>query len=240
MGQQLDSANRAGILNAFSDAATSAAPRYFIDGAGGQVHPANFSQLKADEDTWNVFWARPETQKLARRVDYLFKCYFPRLHSLYTNVLADLCKNDPDLDPNFEGCCFAASTLNFEHAVSVPHRDSKNLVCGECAVHSEGSFDHKKGGHLILWDLKLIVEFPPGCTALFPSALLRHSNASIQASESCHSMTFYSASGLFRWRHNNYMSDKDFLAGAPREQLGKWNEHRDNLWQTGLDLLQSL
>ncbi|KAJ3730305.1 hypothetical protein C8R42DRAFT_568963 [Lentinula raphanica] len=216
------------------------AKSFGISFGGGQVHPANFTQLKADEEAWNDFRAQPETQKLARRVDYLFKCYFPRLHSLYTNVLADLCKGDSNLDPNFKGCCFAASTLNFERAVSVPHRDSKNLVCGECAVHSEGSFDYKKGGHLVLWDLKLIVEFPPGCTAIFPSALFRHSNTSIQPKESRHSMTFYSASSLFRWRHNSYMSDKDFLAGAPREELVKWNEHRDNLWKTGLDLLKGL
>ncbi|KAJ3817837.1 hypothetical protein EV361DRAFT_788150, partial [Lentinula raphanica] len=101
-----------------------------------------------------------------------------------------------------------------------------------------GSFDYKKGGHLVLWDLKLVIEFPPGSTAIFPSALLKHSNTSIQPSERRYSMTFYSASGLFRWRHNNYMSDKDILSGAPKDVLSKWREHRENLWRTGLDLLK--
>ncbi|KAJ3717010.1 hypothetical protein C8R42DRAFT_697784 [Lentinula raphanica] len=202
-----------------------------ISFGGGQVYPANFSQTKTDDKAWNKFRATPEAQMLARRVDYLLKCYYPRIHSLYTNVLTDLCKADPTLDPNFPGCCFAASTLNFERA---------NLICGECGIHSEGNFDYTKGGHLILWDLKLIVEFPPGCTALIPSALLRHSNTTIRRTETRYSMTFFTASGLFRWRHNNFMSDKDFLAGAPREQVTKWNEHRDNLWKTALDLLQGL
>ncbi|KAJ3965394.1 hypothetical protein EV361DRAFT_810771 [Lentinula raphanica] len=219
--------------------------RYFaksfgISFGGGQVHPANFSQSKADGAAWDRFRGTPEVEKLARWVDYLLRCYYPHVHSLYSNVLADLCKSDPELERNFPGCCFAASTLNFERAVSVPHRDAKNLICGECAVHSEGYFDYKRGGHLILWDLKLIVEFPPGCTAIFPSALLRHSNTTIQADERRYSMTFFSASGLFRWRHNNYMSDKDFLAGASREQRVKWKEHRDNLWKTGLELLKGL
>ncbi|KAJ3720462.1 hypothetical protein F5878DRAFT_652030 [Lentinula raphanica] len=216
--------------------------RYFaksfgISFGGGQAHPANFSQTKTDEKAWNQFRSTPETQKLARRVDYLLKYHYPRLHSLYTNVLADLCESDVDLQPNFDGCCFAASTLNFERAVSIPHRDSKNLTCGECGgVHSEGSFDYRKDGHLILWDLRLIIKLPPGCTALLPSALLRHFNTTIHCKETRYSMTFYIASGLFRWRHNK---TKTFFLG-PQEQLAEWNDHRDNPWKTGLDLLRSL
>ncbi|KAJ3771928.1 hypothetical protein FB446DRAFT_644394 [Lentinula raphanica] len=190
------------------------------------------------------------TKMLARRVDCrsplsvekltysfstdLLKCYYPRIHSLYTNVLTDLCKADPMLDPNFTGCCFAASTLNFERAVSVPHRDSKNLICGECGIHSEGTFDYTKGGHLILWDLKLIVEFPPGCTALIPSALLRHSNTTIGRTQSSRPLVYFVGDTLISCR------TKTFLQLPPESSSPSGNEHRDNLWKTGLDLLQGL
>ncbi|KAJ7620521.1 hypothetical protein DFH06DRAFT_1010638, partial [Mycena polygramma] len=39
-------------------------------------------------------------------------------------------------------------------------------------------FDPNLGGHLILWDLNLVIRFPPGSSIFIPSALLRHSNVS--------------------------------------------------------------
>ncbi|KAJ7697753.1 hypothetical protein B0H14DRAFT_3529203 [Mycena olivaceomarginata] len=46
-----------------------------------------------------------------------------------------------------------------------------------------GDFDPDLGGHLILWDLRLVIRFPPGSTILLPSAIIRHSNTPIQAHE---------------------------------------------------------
>lgn len=167
-------------------------------------------------------------------------CYFPKLHNLYRNVLQDICEADPSLSLNWKECCFAASSINLGHAVTTDHHDWGNLLFGQCAVKSAGPYNHKKGGHLVLWDLKLIIEFPSGCIAFLPSAMIRHSNTSIGPSETRHSMTFFTASGLFRWRHNNFMSDKDFMAEAPTVERQAWEEHRENLWKVGLDLLSDL
>ncbi|KAJ3980561.1 hypothetical protein F5890DRAFT_1419370 [Lentinula detonsa] len=211
-----------------------------ISFGGGQQQPGNFVHSEAEEKLWDRVRNSPEIKALARRVDYLLACYFPRLHSLYTNVLSDLCQDNPSLQRNWQDCCFASSSLNFSHAVTTRHHDAHNLLFGECAVWNGGSFDYKKGGHLVIWDLKLVIEFPPGCIAFLPSAMFAHSNTSISKQDKRHSMTFFSASGLFRWRHNNYMSDKDFMAGASRAERQSWDEHRDNLWQTGLDLLSNM
>ncbi|KAJ3780021.1 hypothetical protein GGU10DRAFT_280054 [Lentinula aff. detonsa] len=207
---------------------------------GGQQRPSNFLHTNHDQSIVDEVRNTEVVKAIARRVDFLLACYFPNLHSLYTNVLQDLCKHDGNLKPNWEGCCFAAASLNFQNAVTFSHRDYLNLLFGQCAVYSAGSFNYKKGGHLILWDLRLILEFPPGCIIFFPSAMIRHSNTAIQNSETRHSLTFFSASGLFRWRHNNFMSDKDFVAGASRDERATWDEHRRNLWQTGLELLRSM
>ncbi|KAJ7624191.1 hypothetical protein B0H17DRAFT_1151319 [Mycena rosella] len=51
---------------------------------------------------------------------------------------------------------------------------------GWCSITALGDFDPNKGGHLILWDLRLAIRFPPGSTILIPSALLHHSNVAIQ------------------------------------------------------------
>jgi len=57
--------------------------------------------------------------------------------------------------------------------------DFGNLPYGWCAITSLGPFDPKRGGHLVLWDLQLVIEFPPGSTILIPSAVLQHSNIPI-------------------------------------------------------------
>ncbi|KAJ3798252.1 hypothetical protein F5050DRAFT_1580405 [Lentinula boryana] len=211
-----------------------------ISFGGGQRHPGNFLHSQKDEDAWIKFSTSEEVVNLARRIDNLLACYFPKIHTLYCNVLDDLCKENPALRRNWEGCCFGASSLNFTHAVTNKHRDFRNLLFGQCAVWSCGSFDYQKGGHLIVWDLNLVIEFPPGSVALLPSALLSHSNTAIGRHEQRHSMTFFSASGLFRWRHNNFMSDKDFCAGASHEERMKWDEHRERLWETGVELLTDM
>ncbi|KAL0567979.1 hypothetical protein V5O48_014013 [Marasmius crinis-equi] len=65
------------------------------------------------------------------------------------------------------------------HELCLPHRDSKNLAFGWCAITVLGNYNWTKGGHLVLWDLKMVIEFPPGSTIYIPSALVCHFNTSI-------------------------------------------------------------
>jgi hypothetical protein len=86
---------------------------------------------------------------------------------------------NPNLTRNFSATVsvFATATFNFgPQTVTFPHLDFVNLPWGWCTITALGDFDPNKGGHLILWDLKLIICFPPGSTILIPSALIRHSN----------------------------------------------------------------
>ncbi|KAJ7654162.1 hypothetical protein B0H17DRAFT_1214488 [Mycena rosella] len=62
-------------------------------------------------------------------------------------------------------------------------------------------------GHLVLWDLKLVIRFPPGSTILILSAILRHSNVLIQANETRYSFTQFTTAGLFCWVDNSFKSD---------------------------------
>ena len=83
--------------------------------------------------------------------------------------------------------------------VCFPHVDCANLPFGLCAVTAVGDFDPSKGGHLVLWDCKLLVEFPLGSTILILSAVLAHSNTKVAIHEKRFSFTQYAAGGLFRW-----------------------------------------
>ncbi|KAJ7800267.1 hypothetical protein B0H14DRAFT_3092679 [Mycena olivaceomarginata] len=119
---------------------------------------------------------------------------------------------------------FAACTFNFgPRAICAPHLDFANLSWGWCAITALGDFDPDLGGHLILWDLRLVIRFPPGSTILLPSAIIRHSN--------------YTAAGLFRWVRNGFKTDEDFeLSASKEEQARRDAEHgrrvynRWNIW----------
>lgn len=52
---------------------------------------------------------------------------------------------------------------------------------------------------MALWDLKLVVEFPPYSTIFIPSALLMHGNATIASDETRMTVTQYNSGGLFTW-----------------------------------------
>src|SRR6201996_4263351 len=98
----------------------------------------------------------------------------PKLFGFYQMTKATLAAWNPKLRWNFPRSVFAACTFNFGRAVTIPHLDFANLAWGWCAITALGKFDPDRGGHLILWDLKLVIRFPPGSTIFIPSALLRH------------------------------------------------------------------
>ena len=67
-----------------------------------------------------------------------------------------------------------------KQTASYPHVDVANLAQSWCSITPICSFDPKVGGHLVLKDLGLVVEFPPGTTILIPSTLITHSNTPIR------------------------------------------------------------
>jgi hypothetical protein len=106
-----------------------------------------------------------------------------------------------------------------------------------CAVTAFGDFDPKKGGHLILWECGLVIEFPPGSTILLPSATISHSNVTIGRDERRYSFTQYTAGGLFRWVENGFQKSTDFRASLSPEESAKQNEKDEQRWAWGLSLL---
>ncbi|KAJ7869744.1 hypothetical protein B0H14DRAFT_2571680 [Mycena olivaceomarginata] len=120
---------------------------------------------------------------------------------------------------NFPGSIFVAYTFNFGPcAVCASHIDFANLAWGWCAITALGDFDPDRGGHLILWDLRLVIRFPPGSTILIPSALIRHSNVPIQDYEYRGSFVQYTAGGLFRWVRNGFRTAEAWVKTASLEQ----------------------
>ncbi|KAF8145822.1 hypothetical protein K438DRAFT_1474322, partial [Mycena galopus ATCC 62051] len=135
-----------------------------------------------------------------------FSLWAPKLYSFYQQARTALELWRSSLSWNFAKTVFAGCTFNFgPHAITRPHLDFGNLSWGWCAVTALGWFDPDMGGHLILWDLRLVIRFPPGATIFIPSAIIRHSNVPIRPHEIRSSFTQYTAGGLFRWIRNGFM-----------------------------------
>lgn len=152
-----------------------------------------------------------------------------------------LYRSDPKLRANFKNSVFAALAINFSNKVdSNGHTDDGNRPDGLCAITPSGKFDHRRSGHLVLWELKLVIEFPRGSTTFILSAIVTHATLPIQQGETHHSMTQYTGGGLFRWIYNGYRSDKDWYAGATKEQLVQREQDRAERWAKGLLLFPTL
>lgn len=70
---------------------------------------------------------------------------------------------------------------------------------------SFGNYDYKKGGHLILWDLGITIEFPPHSTILIPSVLLSTATPQYRWGELWSTIMQYNSVGLFWWVTYNFM-----------------------------------
>jgi hypothetical protein len=119
----------------------------------------------------------------------------------------------------FPSSVWAAATLNCNpQSVTDDHRDQGNAAGVPCAITALGDFDPNKGGFLVLFDLKLIVRFPPGSTIMFPSGCLRHGTLDIQPGEIRYALIQYFAGGLARHVGYGFKLQKAFTeADVSRE-----------------------
>lgn len=171
--------------------------------------------------------------------------YAPRIYGYYRRRLGKLYRRHTHLRRILRGSLYPAISVNFgPSVVTLEHEDTMNLASGMCMIHSGGKYDSKRGGHLYLRQLRLVIEFPPNSTIGIPSAVLRHGNVPIQKGETRTSITQYAAGGLFRWVDNGFCSTKSLEGRDPVEaqRIGKhrWlkalkrfskvqNLHRDRL-----------
>ncbi|KAJ7080733.1 hypothetical protein B0H15DRAFT_953337 [Mycena belliarum] len=184
--------------------------------------------------------SNPAIVRMATFASAAFQLWAPRLHRYYADYQAALHQHLPLLRPNFVRSVFSAAAFNFGPSVwTFRHRDSQNLPFGWCAIQAAGPFDPTKGGHLVLWNLRLVVEFPPGALILLPSATIAHSNIPVQDGDRRISFTQFTAGGLFRFVDNGFRTEAALEAADP-EEFARLAELKGTRWKTGLDLLSTI
>ncbi|KAF8137797.1 hypothetical protein K438DRAFT_1639066 [Mycena galopus ATCC 62051] len=207
---------------------------------GGQTEPGELQQNQTNTTVTDELLEDPDIQRIVGWINLLFFLWAPKLYSFYQQARAALEKRH-SLKWNFVKTIFAACTFNFgPQAITRHHLDFGNLSWGWCAVTALGWFDPDLGGHLILWDLRLVIRFPPGSTIFIPSALIRHSNVPIRPHEIRSSFTQYTAGGLFRWIRNGFMTDKDYERTAPTSDQAARAEEAKTRWKEGMDMFSKI
>ena len=170
-----------------------------------------------------------------------FSMWAPQLFKFYSDQLGKFYSHYPDIKKNFYNSIFACCTFNFgPSTVCFCHTDPGNLPFGWCAITALGNFDSKRGGHLILWDLYLVIEFPPGATILIPSASLRHGNTAIQAGETRYSFTQYTAGGVFRWVEQGFQKTTEWWKTLSKAERAMESERGKERWAMGVGLFSKL
>ncbi|KDQ49354.1 hypothetical protein JAAARDRAFT_143588, partial [Jaapia argillacea MUCL 33604] len=180
----------------------------------------------------------PSLRRLVGFTTNAFNLYAPRLYKYYRTTLESLLQWKPTLRPYLPNSPFSACTFNFGPNVQTfIHTDPKNLLWGWCVVTALGRFNPKHGGHLILWDLNLVVEFPPVSTLFIPSAVIRHSNVLVAAGEQRLSYTQYTAGGVFRWVKYRYKSVGEVVRSIGELEVRRLNASR---WKAGIEMFSKL
>ncbi|KAL0061008.1 hypothetical protein AAF712_012181 [Marasmius tenuissimus] len=156
-----------------------------------------------------------------------FKLWGLRLYKKYKTTM-DFVYEHPKLSHparNFsDNNVFAAAAFNFGGKVrTFKHRDHLNWAFGWCAITALGKFNPNRSARLVLWELKLVIDFPSGSTVLIPSAVITHSNTRIAEGDERTSFTQYTAGAIFRWAENGGMTE-----GELKEfDLNAWLEMKD-------------
>ncbi|KAF7969800.1 hypothetical protein HWV62_25981 [Athelia sp. TMB] len=187
------------------------AKAFGVSHGGGQTCPSILKQGSArNERAVRAFRNNKYVKRAAHFGSSAFTYYSPKLYARYCDYFGRLRKHDPFLVWNFPRSIFPATTVNFgPSAVCYDHLDYGNAAAGWCAITSAGTYDPKLGGHLVLFDIDKIVEFPPGSTILIPSSVMWHANTPIQEGETRVGITQYAAGALFRYIDHGFKLQAD-------------------------------
>ncbi|KAI9068915.1 hypothetical protein FKP32DRAFT_1587310 [Trametes sanguinea] len=183
---------------------------------GGQTAPGNIRNKPVNARALAELCQHPAMLRIAGFGNDMLATYAPRVYQNMKAKLGALMRRYPSLRRPFANSLYPAASFNFgPETVCLEHTDAQNDPCNWCHITALGDYNPDQGGHLVLFDLGLIVRFPPGSSILIPSAIMRHGNIDIREGEKRMSFTQYCAGGLMRWVECGFRTVEDFAAQDP-------------------------
>ncbi|KAL1736325.1 hypothetical protein EV714DRAFT_198920 [Schizophyllum commune] len=208
---------------------------------GGQTRPMPVSQEASNVPILIALLTHIAFIRLAGFATGIIANWAPLLFAYYAKYCELLSSHVPDISFNFPTTVWAAVTINFgPRTISLRHRDYANLAWGWCPITALGRFDPDAGGHLILWDLRLVIRFPPGSTVAIPSGLLTHSNTAVGARETRYSVTQYTAGAIFRWVDQGYQTKDEAVRKMTAAERRDFDAREKGRFADGVNMYSTL
>lgn len=184
----------------------------------------------------------PAFFRIAGFASAAFATWAPKLFAYYGKNIDDLvAHHHPWLKKNFSNSVWSCVVFNFGPcAVTAKHWDYANIPFGWCLVTALGQFNPQEGAHMVMWELKLVIQFPSGSTIHLPSAAVSHSNMPIQKGKIHASLTQYTASGLFHWQDHSFQSNENFFKDLTDNGLAAIKEENAKRCRLRLSLFLTL
>ncbi|KAJ7199695.1 hypothetical protein GGX14DRAFT_372970 [Mycena pura] len=143
------------------------------------------------------------------------KYWFPHDHKHLDQLMIDIEHHTGSSERTFPGTVFSMIAFNLG--------EQSCMVMRRCVVTATGDFDATQGGHMVLYDLHLLVKFLPGWMAIFPSGLLNHANTSLQTGETRTSIIQYTPGQLSQFRNSGWRTQTSM---SMEELAVRWDEKR--------------
>ncbi|KAL1740808.1 hypothetical protein HDZ31DRAFT_67560 [Schizophyllum fasciatum] len=208
---------------------------------GGRKEPMNIAEKPSNAPLFRKLLEHPGMKRLAGFSTGVASGWGPRLVKFYRKYGKAVRSKYPHLKRNFRHGVWAALTINYgPRTVTLPHRDFANVPWGWCPITALGNFNPRRGGHLIIWELKLVIEFPAGATIIIPSSVLTHSNVAVGRGERRYSVTQYTAGGLIRWVDQGFQTKEAFLSQLSKQERAREAEKAAGRYREGLAMFSTL
>ncbi|KAK0439742.1 uncharacterized protein EV420DRAFT_1279441 [Desarmillaria tabescens] len=205
----------------------------------GQPEPSMLNIQDDYQDFIRRLILQPSVQRIAAFASALFQLWGPRLFAYYKDHLDHLHLR-LGTAPLFSRSIFPCAAFNFGRNVwTFKHKDVLNCPFGWCAITALGNFDPTAGAHLILWELKMVIEFPHAATVFIPSATITHSNTLPASGDRWVLFTQFCAGGLLRWVDNGFRME-EILYQENLEAYRQMQEAKNTRWELGLSLYSSV
>ncbi|KAJ2935881.1 hypothetical protein H1R20_g1211, partial [Candolleomyces eurysporus] len=194
-------------------ASESAALNHGIFHRVGTSGPVNLSNGKCTQLLEDLV-KDPDICRMASFADASFKTWSPKVYEEIENKLEQLYDHSPSLSLPFECCVLPCAAFNFG---------------------PQGPLTQSKGGHLVIEELKLFIQFPPGANILIPSALVKHGNTPVGQGEVRLSFTVFCPGRLVRWVNNDFQTQEDLRKRVGKKKFEERMKLKETRWKEGLE-----